>query len=1328
MTYDEFKQNFLGEFLKIKSFAGKMKYAGEHLTRIGSGTGRVVFDIDGEKVLKLAKNPKGIAQNEAEAGAGRYPDTHDIVTEVFEEADNSEWLISEKAKKVNEKRIKDITGIPSLNDVYMYLRNNHEQNKGKRAIYGLDKEMEELIRENEWVQELENFINNYSQSPGDMGRPSTYGEVLRGGQPTIVLTDYGLNDEVYDTHYNPERKQRYRMYELYNFADGNDDILSDMPPQDAVDTRQGMWGLVPYGVGDGDGVINEGFISFVLNRDKYPTRPLPSTPYILDEFHNVVNNLNEVLNKVSDKKKFYNNLLELQDYLIRGKFYDRDPLGKQMVNLDEVRNNPLVPTIKLETEQSDKLASKLARKLGLGMPQPIDEGGANGRAYMVSGNRVLKITIDVCEVNAAVKTKSVKPKTLVNAYAIYKIQDLEKGVEVYAIIMDFIPEKPKDEFTRLTDLMEVIQPNLYVDLLGTIMKQRGKGVFIGRTFEEFPELAKTILTANPTANIKQIDRQKAYQFMLGLYEIKKDLVRLEITSNDFMTLSNLGYKDGVLIYFDIGGCGGDEPNLPANAIIALDEDGSALYSTENSFGQDNFPVHNNDDTSPSIENDLNANSSLYEDLEYNHVVGDATQDEFQLSERVKSYMPNSSSVEVKKKCRLGGNGSTSTACNQGDISNLNIKSLNEEIDASEAYRDEGALGAMVRGKKDVAIIMSKVYQNFDEVVAENDFGLIPIKQTSHSIGMMIVYRKTPRGETNAKKLEKIMISHGGYVSDKTPGKAYQIGKLLDYSDESILKYINRIYRKLPSGEAVRKTSDELYQYDKEHPREMNEQNLDKSQKYYRAIEKNLGETVEFEPEGYYEAIDDDGNPIFKYDTFWVSDKPEVSASKSIGGAVMGLYSMFMSNGKNPTEFFIYVISEKPDVDISHWEMGDFGHIKEVRYRRAVQGKYLGKIAITDDFKKRMNAFYEINGLEAYDEPDEETSEIFQDTDYEKYLDNIKNTIQESIHKHIVRNPEDSLKAILSGKKDIDFIDVNKKFADKIEKNKIGIIPVRMTSQNSIMSIVYTNKEKALKLYEFLKTHDMHLTDNTAEEAREIGILMGYKEENIEEYIRDKYGDVNEGVGDAYAAKLGIPDEFSDFDTKYAKEQNKEDIVYSKPYDDLVIIRNPKSWENIKAWVRGVIDKEGNLYVEQRPERIHDEILERLNDLGLVTYHKDWDAQIPREFLTVQRYAMDNIILLGESNSPMTKDEDREKISWNKEYWMKIPKRADAEPIYQQFLDRAKSKNPQMEFINENVRYYDNNLGDNLRYTSENNRLDNEAYPKTTLNENINEAKEMMNYE
>jgi hypothetical protein len=49
-------------------------------------------------------------------------------------------------------------------------------------------------------------------------------------------------------------------------------------------------------------------------------------------------------------------------------------------------------------------------------------------------------------------------------------------------------------------------------------------------------------------------------------------------------------------------------------------------------------------------------------------------------ERNKSFGSGSKTVEVKKKCRLGGKGNTSVACNQGDINNLILKSIKEEIE------------------------------------------------------------------------------------------------------------------------------------------------------------------------------------------------------------------------------------------------------------------------------------------------------------------------------------------------------------------------------------------------------------------------------------------------------------------------------------------------------------------------------------------------------------------------------------------------------------------------------------------------------------------------
>ena len=785
MTYDEFKQNFLPEFLNINSYAGRIKYANQNLERIGSGSGRIVYNIDNEKVLKLARNAKGVAQNETEAGVGQYRDTQHIVTEVFEHADNDTWLISEMAKKVNEKRIKELTGIPSLNDLFHFLRNYEEQSKGKNKIFDMDKELEEFFYENEFAQDLSNFIANYGQNAGDMGRPSTYGEVLRDGQPTIVLTDYGLNDEVYSTHYSPERKQKYQMYELFNYADGNDDILSDAGGGE--DIRRGMWAQMPYSVSDGQGVFNENFIHFVSNRNKYPNKPISGLPILADGFHETVNNLKQVLNLVEDKKQFYNNLLELQNYLTKQGYYDRDPLlGEEYVINEEIPN---VEQYTLEDRnQSDEFAKAVAGKLNLTTPRFLG-GGANGFAYEINDNLVLKLTSDVSEADAASRLLRGRPKNIAEIFNLYKIYDTESNKSFFAILQENINDKPLERFRKLQNDITKISPNDmgYIDIMFSIKKPKRFD------YNQMVEFAKQILTANPEANVSQPDREAAYQYLIEMFNIRQELIDFGIKSVDYIEIANLGYKNGKLKFFDTGGYRGvEEPDIKDSDVISLPEDGSSKFSTDDAINQDGFPVYNTNDTSPSINNNLNANSAMYEDLEYNHVKGDATDDQYMLAEeRKKSYMIGSKTVNVKKKCRLGGLGNTSVACNQGDINNLEFGSVNEEIDPSEAYSDEGALQTIVDGKRDTAII--RVNNINLPIIKGAGLKMIgPIFQRSHGgykSNMHIIYRDINK----AKELYNIMQKHGGYVPSKTPEETRRIGELLGYRKEAIDDFIERIF-------------------------------------------------------------------------------------------------------------------------------------------------------------------------------------------------------------------------------------------------------------------------------------------------------------------------------------------------------------------------------------------------------------------------------------------------------------------------------------------------------------------------------------------------------
>ena len=98
----------------------------------------------------------------------------------------------------------------------------------------------------------------------------------------------------------------------------------------------------------------------------------------------------------------------------------------------------------------------------------------------------------------------------------------------------------------------------------------------------------------------------------------------------------------------------------------------------------------------------------------------------------------------------------------------------------------------------------------------------------------------------------------------------------------------------------------------------------------------------------------------------------------------------------------------------------------------------------------------------------------------------------------------ALRTVIKGKRDVGVIDLSKKFIQKLQKNNIGVIPLRMTSQNTIHSIIYRDKEKALKLYQIAKSKGGYLNDKNPDEAREIGKLLGYTDKSIEEYVKKKY--------------------------------------------------------------------------------------------------------------------------------------------------------------------------------------------------------------------------------
>jgi mRNA-degrading endonuclease RelE of RelBE toxin-antitoxin system len=195
------------EFNNIKSYNGKLKYANERLQKISSGSARVVYKVDEEKVLKIAKNKKGIGQNSIESDWGLQR-MSDIVAKIFDTNDDHFWVEMELAKKLTPNRFKQLTGM-SVNEVQDILNVMYTLNNSSRRNYLKPEQLKELqdefsqkVNDNEFLTSLTDMIINFGMKyPGDFGRVNSYGEVLREGVPTVVLVDFGLSESVWDDFY-----------------------------------------------------------------------------------------------------------------------------------------------------------------------------------------------------------------------------------------------------------------------------------------------------------------------------------------------------------------------------------------------------------------------------------------------------------------------------------------------------------------------------------------------------------------------------------------------------------------------------------------------------------------------------------------------------------------------------------------------------------------------------------------------------------------------------------------------------------------------------------------------------------------------------------------------------------------------------------------------------------------------------------------------------------------------------------------------------------------------------------------------------------------------
>ena len=191
---------------------------------------------------------------------------------------------------------------------------------------------------------------------------------------------------------------------------------------------------------------------------------------------------------------------------------------------------------------------------------------------------------------------------------------------------------------------------------------------------------------------------------------------------------------------------------------------------------------------------------------------------------------------------------------------------------------------------------------------------------------------------------------------------------------------------------------------------------------------------------------------------------------------------------------------------------------------------------------------------------------------------------------------------------------------------------------------------------------------------------------FESFGNEYYPRLKEDVADIAKERMFyIPQEFSDFEKKYAKQQvlniKKDqvdrDVIISTKSFKKGIIKNPSSLRHICKNARGLIDPQGNLYLFINDEATHFSLIQELSDAGYIEFQDFWWMNIPKKFVTIERIWEENEFALGESNSILDSDYNFEGGGYKIKY--KMPNIEEARKAYVLFIKAAEKVNPQYKF-------------------------------------------------
>lgn len=206
----------MDEMTSLRSYSARVRYCEQRLTKIGAGSSRIVFAVDDEKVLKVAKNQKGIAQNNEESE--QWKQNYDCFAKVYDYSDDGIFLEMQAARKAKNSDFKRITGY-DFDVMCKWIEYTASLYSRNRRMWGpsISPEYKQLFDSEQWQEMLDNYSIFYAihcymcdyqlESYGDFQRLSSWGVVSENGEESLVLIDFGLSDEIFANYYSPQMRK-----------------------------------------------------------------------------------------------------------------------------------------------------------------------------------------------------------------------------------------------------------------------------------------------------------------------------------------------------------------------------------------------------------------------------------------------------------------------------------------------------------------------------------------------------------------------------------------------------------------------------------------------------------------------------------------------------------------------------------------------------------------------------------------------------------------------------------------------------------------------------------------------------------------------------------------------------------------------------------------------------------------------------------------------------------------------------------------------------------------------------------------------------------------